>query len=245
MEIFKSEFEKKYRLLESFFEKEYLINKKNSYRMESNKDKVLQLQKLILTISKGKLKNLVRSQEKRTELAQEIAKLSDTLEYIYVLFNPKTKLFKIGKTTNSIKYRMAQITSQSGIEMILAVHCEITLLDDCCAYFESVLHRFFKSKRHIGEWFDLDESDLHALSWVLDEQDLTVHVNKKIFENFDKISTIEFESKYKKSSKKINSGGSRRMNLSEVDIIDAYSLVDLYDFYYKVQYFFDRKEIKL
>jgi len=69
----------------------------------------------------------------------------------YIIKNPINGLYKIGKSQN-LKTRYNNLCSQSGIELIkiLSINSDV----------EIELHLKFKSKRKIGEWFELSKNDL-------------------------------------------------------------------------------------
>lgn len=71
--------------------------------------------------------------------------------YVYVLFNSKSKLVKIGKTKNPYN-RFNTLTNQNGTNMKYylspAMHIENIV--------EKVMHNRFDWYRKKGEWFDYD-----------------------------------------------------------------------------------------
>lgn len=70
--------------------------------------------------------------------------------YIYLIFDPFSRLTKIGKSSNPNKRFKAIKTSNPCAELFFYSN-EFT---------ESYLHEIFKEKREVGEWFALDKYDL-------------------------------------------------------------------------------------
>ena len=81
-------------------------------------------------------------------------------EYVYIVFNPANKLYKIG-ITNDFERRFAALKNQSGCEMRGVFLLELCTWESPSAKsHEKVLHGFFKHKRNLGEWFNLSLRDL-------------------------------------------------------------------------------------
>lgn len=76
-----------------------------------------------------------------------------TKGYLYVLYNPSTKLTKIGKT-KSIKKRIMQLDSANGVRLIEVYTKECEDMHKV----EKEYHERFKNHRKIGEWFDLGDN---------------------------------------------------------------------------------------
>jgi len=95
--------------------------------------------------------------------------------YVYVIYNKSNMLYKIGITTE-IKNRIRSIRTVSGceIEMVLFIQLH-TNYDEEATTIESLLHTFFKQRRKIGEWFNLDLKCLIAIKnlfWEIDGEDI-------------------------------------------------------------------------
>lgn len=90
---------------------------------------------------------------------EDFTKKDFTISWVYVLKNPATGLYKIGKSTN-INQRVKTISMQSGVwvELICAAYIETFHTD--YSLIETLLHRHFKPKRVIGEWFSLSTQDV-------------------------------------------------------------------------------------
>lgn len=87
--------------------------------------------------------------------------------FVYVIYNQLTKLFKIG-ITSDITTRFRQIENSSGMKInpIFILELEINY-DEKANLIESYLHSYFKHKRTIGEWFNLSIKDLMLIKYLL------------------------------------------------------------------------------
>lgn len=74
--------------------------------------------------------------------------------YTYLIFDERTGLYKIGKSKDPYKRMKILSNLQSSFRPSLRLVSTIN------ADVESFLHCRFKSKRHHGEWFGLDEKDV-------------------------------------------------------------------------------------
>lgn len=72
--------------------------------------------------------------------------IKTNFNYLYVIFNPDSKLYKIGVTDNPIK-RLSAIKCATGSD------CEILKLFPEMKLIETKLHRLLKEYRRNGEWF--------------------------------------------------------------------------------------------
>jgi len=81
----------------------------------------------------------------------------------YVVYDRRSKLYKIG-ITNDLISRWKGIGSATGTmpRVVLAVLLEYGF-DEPANDLESFLHKYFKSKRQSGEWFDLSALDIICL----------------------------------------------------------------------------------
>ena len=86
--------------------------------------------------------------------------MGDMLNYVYVIKNKDTGLFKIGSTKN-VEVRFRQLKNQSGanLHLLLTLGCERGY-DEKNTVLEYWLHNQFKHKRVVGEWFELTARDL-------------------------------------------------------------------------------------
>lgn len=81
--------------------------------------------------------------------------VKEEFNYIYILFNHDTKLYKIGFSKET-EHREA--TLQSKEPNIKLLHKWIA-----SKKIETQLHKIFKDKRVRGEWFNLEESDINEI----------------------------------------------------------------------------------
>jgi hypothetical protein len=73
-------------------------------------------------------------------------------KHTYILVNKANNRYKIGESINP-KGRLITLRSEEP-EIEFLYSCKSTIVS------ESQLHNEFKNKRHIGEWFNLEENDL-------------------------------------------------------------------------------------
>ncbi|MBT7349619.1 GIY-YIG nuclease family protein [candidate division WWE3 bacterium] len=78
--------------------------------------------------------------------------------YLYVILSGNG-LYKIGKSQNP-KTRFNQINSGSPVECYFIFQKEY---DENSKNLEKEYHDMFANKRIRGEWFDLDEKDVHKI----------------------------------------------------------------------------------
>ena len=102
------------------------------------------------------IESFKRRISKRTE--KDMLNFSDT-NYIYIMKNEETKLFKIG-FSKSPTYREG--TLQSKEPKVILYRKWIALQK-----YESKLKNQFKAKRKRGEWFALDQSDLNEIDRIM------------------------------------------------------------------------------
>lgn len=96
----------------------------------------------------------------RYEYAATIADSIFNYEFTYIVRNPQNGLVKIGITKN-IKTRFYQLCSQSGIDLHLwMVVGHEAGYDEKPIVLEKFLHKFYKSKKVRGEWFNLSARDI-------------------------------------------------------------------------------------
>lgn len=76
-------------------------------------------------------------------------------EYVYIIKNIENGLFKIGYSTNP-KNRISSIKTSAGVEIDEIEVAEVVNGRNV----EKHLHRLFKNKRKLGEWFKLSKNDI-------------------------------------------------------------------------------------
>ena len=80
--------------------------------------------------------------------------------YIYLICDPSTETYKIGRTSNPVEKRLKQLqTSCSGELFIMD-----TYETEYPAQLEKMLHRKFFTKKQLNEWFKLDSDDICCFS---------------------------------------------------------------------------------
>lgn len=81
----------------------------------------------------------------------------------YLMYDKRSKLYKIG-ITNDVISRWKSIGSSTGTmpRVVLAVLLEYGF-DEPANELESFLHKYFKSKRQKGEWFELTALDVMCI----------------------------------------------------------------------------------
>jgi len=104
----------------------------------------------------------------------------------YIVYDRRSKLYKIG-ITNDLITRWRGIGSSTGTmpRVVLAVMLEYGY-DEPANELESFLHKYFKSKRQSGEWFELSAFDIicfRRLFWAKVE-------GESIIDNIPKHLTI-------------------------------------------------------
>lgn len=84
----------------------------------------------------------------------------DGCKFIYLSFNPQTRLVKIG-VTNTPKTRARQIVNSSGMNIFTLILLELLPeYDESPQFIEKFLHNFYIDKRVKGEWFRLSIRDI-------------------------------------------------------------------------------------
>ena len=73
----------------------------------------------------------------------------------YLVQNSTTGLYKIGKTANEVKIRVAQFTGMSAGDNYIHGFIDRDI--------EQQLHKKYKDKRIKGEWFDLSQQDVNEI----------------------------------------------------------------------------------
>lgn len=77
---------------------------------------------------------------------------TDGKNHVYIILNPRTNLFKIGRSKNPLKREKTLQSEEPDIILLKAWEAD--------APFETYLHKKFQNKRHRGEWFKLSLRDL-------------------------------------------------------------------------------------
>lgn len=82
--------------------------------------------------------------------------MSIPFTWVYLIFDPHTKLFKVGKSDNPSQ-RLKQLSNGSNYGTIPAAPMDYRLLEAwlCPEATEPALHQFLANVRVRGEWFDL------------------------------------------------------------------------------------------
>jgi hypothetical protein len=83
-----------------------------------------------------------------------------SIEFVYIIYNPKTGLHKIGRTDRDISVRNKELVRKYGDQLEMINYIETY---DSRAL-EKKLHKQFASKRKDGEWFDLNQEDLNLIN---------------------------------------------------------------------------------
>ncbi len=116
------------------------------------------------------LQKIIEKYEKKhpKHLAEWMFKF-DQMRNATDLFEAKQNIYLIKSTNGFVKIgisqdvytRMKQIQTTSGniCKLLLLITPEPTI-DLSAKYTEKILHKYFKEKRKIGEWFDLSKSDI-------------------------------------------------------------------------------------
>ncbi|CAB4215332.1 Meiotically up-regulated gene 113 [uncultured Caudovirales phage] len=90
-------------------------------------------------------------------------------EYLYLIYSPLQKLHKIG-VTNNPKNRLSNLSCASGVRLNYKVILELEpYRDEQAKGIEYFLHCFYKSKREVGEWFNLCDNDINDIFMLLEE----------------------------------------------------------------------------
>lgn len=77
---------------------------------------------------------------------------------VYLLCDPSTNLFKIGVTAGSVSKRIDELQTGNSCEIHLVAFHET----DIPFFIESSLHRHFREKHSINEWYELDVNDISS-----------------------------------------------------------------------------------
>lgn len=83
---------------------------------------------------------------------------------VYMLYNPLTKLYKIG-ISDDFKRRFESLQCQSGMELKPILYLELQDgYDEPANHIEGFLHKYYKNKHEIGEWYHLEDNDVSEIT---------------------------------------------------------------------------------
>jgi len=74
------------------------------------------------------------------------------LQHIYVIYNPYTKLTKIGVSSN-LEKRLQSLSNACGVKLYCAFKSKAV---ENATHIESSLHNRFANHRQMGEWFSIE-----------------------------------------------------------------------------------------
>jgi hypothetical protein len=101
--------------------------------------------------------------------------------YVYVFANPITKLCKIGITKN-VRDRFMKLRNSAGVNLISLIVLDLEFnYDEKAILVEEILHKYFKEKRKVGEWFNLNLKDIiqiRNLFWSIEGSDVQDNVKE-------------------------------------------------------------------
>lgn len=88
---------------------------------------------------------------------------TDDCRFVYLFRNELTNLYKIG-ITDAPRKRMKQLQTASGMYLqdLIILQCEVGI-DEAPIIIEKYLHNYFKNKRVVGEWFELNVKEVIAI----------------------------------------------------------------------------------
>ena len=76
--------------------------------------------------------------------------------YVYLICDLATDTYKIGRTKNSVEKRLKQIQTGCSSELFIMNYYYTEYPNQL----EQMLHRRFKSKQQLNEWFRLEHEDI-------------------------------------------------------------------------------------
>lgn len=83
---------------------------------------------------------------------------------LYVIQCGETNKYKIGVTIQSIKHRVRKLQQGSPFELTVVFTHEYET-EEIMKAAERMYHEMFESKRVVGEWFELNDSDLKLIKF--------------------------------------------------------------------------------
>lgn len=75
---------------------------------------------------------------------------------VYLLCDPSTDLFKIGMTRSCVSKRIKELQTGNSCE----IHLVKKFDTEIPSFIESSVHRHFKPKNMLNEWYNLDIDDI-------------------------------------------------------------------------------------
>lgn len=87
--------------------------------------------------------------------------------YIYLICDPSTETYKIGRTNNPVEKRLKQLQTGCSGELFIMDTYET----EHPAQLEKMLHRKFFTKKQLNEWFKLDSNDICGFSDICKQYD--------------------------------------------------------------------------
>ena len=87
--------------------------------------------------------------------------------YIYLICDPSTETYKIGRTNNPVEKRLKQLQTGCSGELFIMDTYET----EYPAQLEKMLHRKFFTKKQLNEWFKLDSDDICGFSNICKQYD--------------------------------------------------------------------------
>lgn len=87
--------------------------------------------------------------------------------YIYLICDPSTETYKIGRTSNPVEKRLKQLQTGCSGELFIMDTYET----EYPAQLEKMLHRKFFTKKQLNEWFKLDSDDICVFSDICKQYD--------------------------------------------------------------------------
>ena len=138
-------------------------------------------------------------------------------QLVYVLWNPLTKMSKIGITMD-LQKRVQQVQCACGCKLDI---CYSSHLISKARHYEGVLHDRFADHRTFGEWFDLDPKFIIPTVKKLIPEELSSEVIEKMRETksiseIAKEFNISRQSVYARIRKKVEDSGLPLPNLDPV-----------------------------
>lgn len=94
--------------------------------------------------------------------------------FVYVLSKNKNQ-YKIGRTYN-LKQRYKAIMTQSGDSSVKLIYLSDFIFE--YSKLENALHKLYKDKKIIGEWYKLNKDELDELSLYIEMNGSTLYNNK-------------------------------------------------------------------
>ena len=87
--------------------------------------------------------------------------------YVYLICDPSTETFKIGRTRNPVEKRLKQLQTGCSGELLIMK----TFETEYPVQLEKMLHKRFFGKRQLNEWFKLDLDDISGFSDICKKYD--------------------------------------------------------------------------